>query len=159
MEKRSKTKKSNIKFLNYVISADGERFDSSNSILDFNVDDDINVGTWFRNFFWGNCRFQAAVVYPQGKRSADIRVFGNCPFINGDTIEIKTIKSKRKDGLVKRLREAQGQSENVIIDISSFPYDEKQVRHELMRYLEKHKWLKVLAVKKDNQLLFAWKFN
>ena len=153
----AKPSKGNIKFLNYVISRDGERFDSSNAILDFNVDDDIAVGSWFRNNFWGNCRFQPAIVYPQGKRSADLKIFGKCPLIDGDTIEIKIIGSVRKDGLIKRIKQAYGQSENVLVDVSNYPFDENTIRYLLLSFIEKHDWIKLVAVKKDDALLFVLK--
>lgn len=158
--KEALPRKGNIKFLNYVVTSNGERYDSSNAILDYNVDDDIQVGTWFRNNYWGNCCFQAAIVYPQGKRSADLRIFGKCPLISSDnTVEIKTIKSKRQDGLIKRMREAQGQSENVIIDVTEYPFGEDVIKKELIRYLNKHNWLRTIAVKKDRKLLFVWKIK
>ena len=114
----AKPRKGNIHFLNYSITPDGERYDYTNSVLDFNVDDDFYVGCWFRNNIWGNCRFQPAIVFPHKKRSADLRLFGKCSLIDEQTIEIKTITSKRKDGIILRLKEAKGQSSNVLLDLS-----------------------------------------
>ena len=156
---KSKPKGGNIKFLNYVITRDGVRFDYSKSILSPNVDDDFYVGTWFKNTIWGNCRFQPSIDLPQGNRSADLRLFGNFELINEQTIEIKTIRSKRRDVLVKRLKEAQGQSSNVLIDITAFPFGEITVKNEIERYVRNHYWLKTIIVKKGNNLLFVWKIQ
>ena len=153
--REAKPKKGNIKFLNYTITQDGERFDSTNSILDINVDDDFYIGTWFKNNIWGNCGFQPAIVLPQNKRSADLRLYG-CKFISEKTMEIKTINSKRKDGIVRRLKEAKGQSKNVLIDITNFPYDLESVKQEIFKYYIKHNSIKLIAVKKNNDLLFVW---
>ena len=155
--KAAKPRRGNIKFLNYVITHDGKRFDYTNSILSPNVDDDYRIGTWFKNNIWGNSRFQPSIDIPQGNRSADLRLFGNFTLIDEKTIEIKTIRSGRRDGLVKRLKEAQGQSSNVLLDITDYPYDEIIVRSEIERYARKHEWLKTVIVKKEDRLLFVWK--
>lgn len=137
----------------------GTRFDYSNSILSPNVDDDFYVGTWFKNTIWGNCRFQPSIDIPQGNRSADLRLFGGFDLVDEKTIEIKTIKSKRRDGLVKRLKEAQGQSSNVLIDVTDFPFDEITVKSEIKRYIRNHHWINTIIVKKRDQLLFVWKIQ
>ena len=153
--KQAKPKKGGIKFLNYSITQDGERFDSSNSILDINVGDDYHVGTWFRNNVWGNTRIQPAIVFPHKKRSADLRLFGKCPFIEEQTIEIKIIGSKRRDGLVYRLKQANGQSSNVLLDVTAYPYDIEIVIDEVKKYFISHDWLRLIIVMKDNNLLFV----
>lgn len=154
--KQAKPKKGNIHFLNYVITQEGERFDFLNSVLSVNVDDDFLVGTWFKNNVWGNCRFQPSIDSPQGKRSADIRLFGKCSLVEEKTIEIKTLTSSRRDGIVYRLKQAKGQSSNVLLDISNYPYDLETIKHELNRYFISHDWIRLVAIKKNNGLLFVW---
>ena len=154
--KEAKPKKGSIKFLNYSITQDGERFDSSNSILDINVDDDYRVGNWFKNNIWGNTRIQPAIVFPHKKRSADLRLFGKCPFIEEQTIEIKIIGSKRRDGLIKRFKQAKTQSSNVFIDVSDYPFPLDIVKEEVRKYYLSHNWVKVVIIKKDNDILFIW---
>lgn len=153
--KEAKPKKGKIKFLNYAITSKNMKYDFSNSILGFNVDDDLEIGTWFKNNIWGNCRFQPTVDYPQGIRVPDLRVF-NCPFIDGRTIEIKTINSKRKDGITRRLKEAIKQSQNVLVDVSNYRFDLKIIKQEISKYYEKHNSIKTIIVKKHNNLLFVW---
>ena len=154
--KEAKPKKGSIKFLNYSITLEGERFDSSNSILDINVDEDYHVGTWFRNNIWGNTRIQPAIVFPHKKRSADLRLFGKCPLVEEKTIEIKIIGSKRVDGLIYRLKQAKGQSPNVLLDVTNYPYDIEVVKSEVIKYFIRHDWIKTVIVKKDDDLLFVW---
>ena len=153
--KEAKPRKGNISFINYAITIDNQKYDFTNSTLGFEVDNDFYVGTWFKNTIWGNCRFQPAVNNPQGIRTADLRIF-HCPFIEGKTIEIKTISSGRKDGIVRRLKEAKGQSENVLVDVTNFPYDEETIKHEIHKYYINHDTIKLIAVKKHNDLLFVW---
>ena len=154
--KEAKPKKGYIKFLSYSITQDGERFDSSNSILDINYDEDYYIGNWFRNTIWGNTRIQPAIVFPHKKRSADLRLFGKCPLIDEQTIEIKIIGSKRVDGLTYRVKQARGQSSNVLLDVTNYPYDESVVRKEIKKYFVSHDWIKTVAVKKERKLLFVW---
>ena len=154
--RESKPKKGNIKFLNYSITQNGERIDSSNGILDISINDDFYIGTWFKNNIWGNCRFQPAIVFPHKKRSADLRIFGKCSLVEEQTIEIKTITSNRRDGLVFRLKEANGQSSNILIDVTNFPYDENTIKKSLIHYFVNHDWIRLIAVKNDNNLLFVW---
>ena len=153
--KEAKPKKGKIKFLNYAITSKNMKYDFSNSILGFNVDDDLEIGTWFKNNIWGNCRFQPTVDYPQGIRVPDLRVF-NCPFIDGRTIEIKIVSSTRIDGLIKRFKQAKGQSANVLLDVSKYQFDKKTIKHEINRYFISHDWIRLVAVKKDNDLIFVW---
>lgn len=154
--KEAKPKKGNIKFLNYSITQEGERFDSSNSKLDINVDDDYYVGNWFRNTIWGNTRIQPAIVLPHGKRSADLRLFGKCPLIKEKIIEIKIIGSKRVDGLIYRLKQAKGQSSNVLLDVTNYPYEVSVVKKEVSKYFSSHDWINTIIVKKGYDLLFVW---
>lgn len=154
--KEAKPKKGKIKFLNYAITSKNMKYDFSNSILDFNVDDDLEIGTWFKNNIWGNCRFQPSIDSPQGKRSADIKLFGNCNLLEEKTIEIKTLTSSRRDGIVYRLKQAKGQSSNVLLDVSRYQFDEKTIKHEINRYFVSHDWIRLVAVKKDNNLIFVW---
>lgn len=152
----AKPKKGSIRFLNYVITQEGERFDYTNSVLSVNIDDDYYIGSWFRNNIWGNCRFQPSIDKPQGKRSADLRLFGKQNLINGNTIEIKILTSARKDGIVYRLKQAKGQSNNVLIDVTNYPFDLDTIKHELHRYFISHDWIELVTIKKDNDLLFVW---
>ena len=154
--KEAKPKKGNIKFLNYSITQEGERFDSSNSKLDINVDDDYYVGNWFRNTIWGNTRIQPAIVLPHGKRSADLRLFGKCPLLKEQTIEIKMVSSVRIDGLAKRFKQAKGQSSNVLLDVTNYPYELSVVINEVRKYFLNHSWVHLVVVKKENELLFVW---
>lgn len=154
--KQAKPKKGSIKFLNYSITQDSEKFDSSNSILDINVGDDYHVGTWFRNNVWGNTRIQPAIVFPHKKRSADLRLFGNCSLIDEQTIEIKTITSKRKDGIILRLKEAKGQSSNVLLDLSNNPFTDDEIKDIIEKYYVSHDWLKVVIAKRKDNILFVW---
>ena len=154
--REAKPRKGNIKFLNYTITQDGERFDSTNSILDIIVDDDFYIGTWFKNNIWGNCGFQPAIVLPQNKRSADLRLFGKCPLIVEQTVEIKNIGSKRVDGLIYRLKQAKGQSSNVLLDLTNYSFDEYVVRREIRNYFISHSWIKTVIAKKENNIMFVW---
>ena len=154
--KEAKPKKGYIKFLSYSITQDGERFDSFNSILDINYDEDYYIGNWFRNTIWGNTRIQPAIVFPHKKRSADLRLFGKCPLIEEQTIEIKIIGSKRRDGLIKRFKQAKNQSSNVLIDVTDYPFPLIVVEEEVKKYYLSHDWVKVIIVKKENDLLFVW---
>lgn len=154
--KEAKPKKGKIKFLKYSITNKNEKYSLSNSILGFDINDDFFVGTWFKNNIWGNCRFQPSVNFPQGIRTPDLIVF-NCPFLSGRTIEIKTVKSKRKDGLARRLKEARGQSENVLLDVSDYEFDIDVIKQEVQKYFVKHKTLKTIITKKNNLLLFVWR--
>lgn len=46
-----------------------------------------------------------------------------------------------------RLKEAKGQSENVLVDVTSFPYDKDIIKHEIRKYFTKHETIKYIAVK------------
>ena len=152
----AKPKKGSIRFLNYVITQEGERFDYTNSILSISTDDDVKIGTWFKNNIWGNCRFQPSIDAPQGKRSADLRLFGNCKLVRQQTIEIKIVSSVRVDGLAKRFKQAKSQSSNVLLDVTNYPYEMAVVKSEVRKYFLNHNWVDLVAVKKDNDLQFVW---
>ena len=77
--------------------------------------------------------------------------------IDGDTIEIKIIGSVRKDGLIKRIKQAHGQSENILVDVSNYPFDDSTIRDLLWSFIEKHDWIKLVAVKIGEALLFVLK--
>lgn len=152
----SKPGNSKITFSNFVISFDNKRYDSDNSILNFETNEDILCANWFKNNIWYKCVFQPSVKYPQNVKSADLRIYGNCTFINGNTIEIKIIGSSREDGLIKRIKQAKHQSPNVLVDVSNYPYDEKTIKKNISRYFINHHWIKLIAVKRNDSLLFVW---
>ena len=77
--------------------------------------------------------------------------------IDEQTIEIKSITSKRKDGIILRLKEAKGQSSNVLLDLSNNPFSDDDIKNIIEKYYISHDWLKVVAVKRKDNLLFVWK--
>ena len=155
--KEAKPNMGNIEFSSYVISSANKEYDSTNSILNFEKDDSITCAKWFKNNIWGRCVFQPSIKYPQNIKTADLRLHDSCNLIEEKTIEIKVIGSSRKDGLIKRFKQAKGQSSNVLLDVTNYPYDESIVRSETKKYFVSHDWVKLVAVKKNSDLLFVWK--
>lgn len=153
----AKPGKGNISFSDFVISFDNNRYDATNSILNFEVNEDISCANWFKNNIWGKCTFQPSIKFPQHIKSADLRIYGKCDLIDGNTIEIKKVGSVRKDGLTKRIKQANGQSANVLVDVSNYPFNEEIVKANLKEYFITHDWIKLVAVVKNNKLLFVWK--
>lgn len=153
--KEAKPKSGIIRFLNYAIASDNKKYDFTNSVLSFDIDNDFDIGTWFKNTLWGNVRYQPAIKYPHRIKTADLRVF-RCPYIMGKTIEIKTINSKRRDGIGRRLKEAQKQSENILLDVTNYPFDIEIIKYEIHKFFVNHKTIKTIIVKRDNSLLFVW---
>ncbi len=144
-----------IQFSDETYGTDGKLYNRHNAVFNREDGNDILVGTWFKNRYWGKVLFQKSISSPPGIKSADLLI-ENCPFITGQTMEIKIIGSVRKDGLIKRLKQAYGQSDNVLIDISDYPYDLFTVKKELRKYYLSHDWLKLIAVKDKDRLLFVW---
>lgn len=114
--------------------------------------DDLKIGKWFKNHLWGDVVFQRGVEYPLGIRSADL-LLHDCPLIDTQTIEIKTVKSKRSDGFIRRIKDANGQSPNVMVDISNYDYGIDFIKSEVAKAYEKLYWLDSLIVKKGDEFV------
>ena len=155
--KEAKPKSGKIAFANIVRSTEGIVYSQKNAILEYQNGEDLEIGTWFKNNIWGDVKMQPSVKFPENVKSSDLLLLKNCPFFDEQTLEIKTVKSNRKDGLIRRLKEAREQSSNVLIDITDYPYDLDFVKHEINRYILNHKWLKTVCIKKHNKLAFACK--
>ena len=158
-DKQAKPEQGSIVIAPYTTTMSGEEYhegallpDGKRVKLKKEDGDDLAVGSWFKNKFWGDVLFQRGVEYPLSVKSADL-ILNKCPLIDVQTIEIKTIRSKRSDGFVRRIKDAYGQSPNVLVDVTNYPFDLDFIRSEVPTAFDKMNWLNVLLIKKGEKFI------
>ncbi len=119
---------------------------------------DINIGKWFKNNIWGDVKFQRKIDYPLNTPSADLIVFGDCPLLNEQSIEIKAISSKNVKTFYNRIKRTEGmQSTNILYDLTEFKFSEEEILDQVRISYENLDWLDTLLIKKGDNLLYAFK--
>lgn len=147
-----------IEYMDNCISFNGTVVANADGKLKTIDPDEARIGEWFKNNFWGNCKMQPGIDWPQRLRSADIRLFGNCPLVKEQTIEIKTIKdAKRINALDKQVEKAHGQSSNILIDVTGSIFNDEAIWNQVKRTMKTRSWVELIMVKRDDSLLFVLK--
>lgn len=145
-----------------VKSVDGKEYKENGNDIVFEKkikEHEEETANWFRNNLWGHFLFQYSIKKPEGIHSADLILTKPHPLLKGNTVEIKSVFSPRLDQITKNIKSGEGQSNNILIDIThaAVNHPTSKVFHECIRYFDNpdHNWLDSLLVKKDEKLLFA----
>lgn len=155
--KMAKPKDGEIEISDYTIAKSGNRYDESNAVFGIIEKEEIDIGTWFKNKIWGDVKIQRGIMWPKHERSADLLVLNNCPFLDEQTVEIKTInKSQNIKGVTTRLKSGRGQSSNILFDITKSSLDTIVLIERAKNYINESDWLKVLIIK-NNSDYFVYK--
>ena len=156
-KKNARPKDGEIEISDYTIVKSGERFDENNSKLKKVTSKDMMIGTWFKNTIWGDTLLQRGNDYPQGKPSADLLLLNDCPFIEEQTIEIKTIpNTTRIDGVTTAIKSGEKQSGNILLDISGSNLTENTVIKEVLSNMGEHVWIKTVIIKNQEKLIAVY---
>ena len=139
-----------IEISDYTVAKSGRVFDKTNAKFGKINEEEINIGTWFKNTIWGDVMIQRGLTEPECEPSADLLILNNFSLIREQTIEIKTLgKTKRLDGVDTRLKSGKKQSSNILFDITKTTLDKGAVIDRAKKYLDGSDWLKVLIIKND----------
>lgn len=163
--KKKEPKKGEISVANQTITKSGDIYRNGQTLPDGKMTklkkklgDDRVIGKWFKNNYWGEVEFQREILYPQNIRSADLVFTRKCHLLGEQTLEIKTIeKSKREDGISHRVKSADGQSSNVLVELGNYSYGNSSVLKEVAYCYQNYDWLDTLLIKKEGKLLYAFK--
>lgn len=148
---QAKPKEGEIEVSDYTIAKSGNKYDENNASFGIIQEEEKNIGTWFKNTIWGDVKIQRGVMWPRYEKSADLLILNNCPFLDEQTIEIKTINKAQNIKIVAtRLKSSKGQSYNVLFDITNSYLDKANIIERAKNYLNESDWLKVLIIKNDD---------
>ena len=147
-KRNARPKDGEIEISEYTIAKSGRLFDKTNAKFGTFNSEEKKIGTWFKNTIWGDVRMQRGLMEPEHEPSADLLILNNCPFLEEQTIEIKTLrKTKRIDGVDTRLKSGRDQSANILIDITKSSLETGSVIRRAKKILYDSSWLKVLIIK------------
>ena len=150
-EKMAKPKDGEIEISDYTITKSGNKYDKNNAVFGIIEKEEIDIGTWFKNKIWGDVKIQRGIMWPKHERSADLLVLNNCPFLDEQTVEIKTISNaKNIKSVTTRLRKGKGQSDNILLDITNSSLNKSSIIKRAKNYINDSDWLKVLIIKNNS---------
>lgn len=156
-KENAKPKDGKIEVSEKTVAKSGKVLDESNAKLKKALQEDVTIGTWFKNNLWGDVELQRGVDFPQKEPSADILVLNNCPLIKEQTIEIKTIPTTvRKDGVETALKSAKSQSSNVLLDMTGSALDKSFIINEVQKFISNSDWLETVILKESNKLIAVY---
>lgn len=149
--RKAKPKEGIIEISKETYSKSRRCFTDKNAKLKEALQEDIIIGTWFKNNIWGDVKLQRGIDFPQNEPSADLLVLNDFPLLEEQTIEIKTISTtKRIDGIIGRIKSGKNQSSNILLDITNTVFDKKIVYDKTIGYASSHNWIKAIIIKDDN---------
>lgn len=149
----------NIQNLDWCIAHDGTIVNPKRGIGSLKQinENEAKTGTWIKNHLWGNCKMQAGIDIPQKHKSADVRLFGECGFVEEQTIEIKGLKNATTiRSIDRKIDGGLHQSENILIDIDkkALPnFSDEEIVVQAKKSMISRSEVKTVIIKRGEKLV------
>lgn len=160
-ERKARPKYGDIEKMDWCIAHDGTIVNKRIGRLKEIDDEEAKTGTWFKNHIWGECKMQPGIDAPKGHKSADIRLFGGCPLVGEQTVEIKSIKKAVSLGIVDtQMHRGKKQSVNILLDVKegALPtFSDEEIINKAIISMKNRKWVETVIVKREEKLLAVLK--